>query len=165
MPTPHRRSRRCGGMALRQGRAAGIDTPMKRSAYSWGIAICLALSGCTQHEPPFVQHTTSNPPLEPAVDAKGNPLSRAELLPDGRWVKKVDIRSQPWGSRIMVAGFYMGETPMQVTIPCTPSGRFRRTTEIRLIPTEAGGRVHTEIFRAGARVPSRLSFSDRYTSD
>lgn len=93
------------------------------------------------------------------MDAKGNPLSEPELLPDGRWVKQVDIRSEPWGARIMVGGFYVGETPMLVPIPCTPAGRFTQTTKIRLIPNEAGGRVHGDLFPAGAMVPTRLYFS------
>jgi hypothetical protein len=122
---------------------------MKRFAYLSGAAMALTLSGCVvQDQPLYVQHTTSNPPPEPAVDLKGNPLSRPELLPDGRWVQKVDLRSDPWGARIMVNGYYAGETPMLVTISCSPSGRFRRTTRIRLIPKEAGGRVQ------GANVPA-----------
>lgn len=119
---------------------------------------CLALSGCARR-PLYFQYTTSHPPPEPAVDAMGHPLSRAELLADGRWVKTMDIRSEPWGARIMVGGFYVGETPMVVPIPCTPTGRFTRTTKIRLLPNEAGGRVHGDIFPAGAPVPSRLYFS------
>jgi hypothetical protein len=82
-----------------------------------------------------------------------------ELLPEGRWVKRMEVRSEPWGSRIMIGGFYVGETPMEVEIPCSPSGRFTRTTRIRLIPNEAGGRVHGDVFPAGTRVPSRLYFT------
>jgi PEGA domain len=93
------------------------------------------------------------------VDAKGRPLSQVELLPDGRWVKRMDIRSEPAGARIIVGGYYVGETPMEVPIPCTPSGRFPRTTQIRLLPTETGGRVHGDIFPAGSIVPSRWYFS------
>jgi hypothetical protein len=130
---------------------------MKRLLPACGLAICLILSGCA-HERFYVQHVTSDPPPEPAVDARGAPLTQVELTPDGRWLKRIDIRTEPQGARIMVAGNYMGETPMLVEIAATPSGRFRRTTRIRLIPTEAGGRVHTVTYRAGEPIPSRLSF-------
>jgi hypothetical protein len=129
--------------------------------HSCGLALALAIGGCAPAPPPplYFEHTSSYPPAEPVVDGRGNPLSVPELLPDGRWVKKVDLRSEPWGGRIMLDGFYVGETPMLVAIPCSPSGRFRRTMRLRLIPTEVGGRVHALYFSAGSPVPSRLYFS------
>jgi hypothetical protein len=137
-----------------------IDTGMKRTVPACGLAICLILSGCAREiRWAYFQHVTSDPPPEPTLDARGEPISRAEITPEGRWVKRVDIRSEPQGARIMVSGYYVGETPMMVEIPCTPTGRFRQTTKIRLIPTEVGGRVESEIYPAGARVPSRLYFT------
>lgn len=144
---------------MRQKVAAVIDSAMKRFVHSLAIAVCLVLAGCNPPRTYYFQHTSYNPPPEPAVDERGRPLSRAELLADGRWVKKVDIRSEPWGARIMVNGFYAGETPMFVSIPCSPSGRVTRPTRIRLIPNEAGGRVHGVFFPAGSSIPSRLYFS------
>jgi hypothetical protein len=123
----------------------------------WTLLLALAVSGCARG-PYYFQYTQSHPPPEPHFDALGRPLSRAELTVEGRWLKRVEIRSEPYGARIMVAGFYVGETPMTVEIPCTPGGRFTRTTKVRLIPNEAGGLVQSRLFPAGARVPSRMFF-------
>jgi PEGA domain len=137
-----------------------IDTGMMRFVPMCALAVCLILSGCARDRSwLYFQHVTSDPPPEPAVDMRGDPISRPELTPDGRWVKRVDIRSEPQGARIMVAGYYVGETPMQVEIPCTPNGRFTRATKIRLLPTVTGGQVHSAAYPAGATVPSRLSFA------
>ncbi|HYR57510.1 MAG TPA: hypothetical protein VEO95_02725 [Chthoniobacteraceae bacterium] len=131
---------------------------MKRFAQLCGLVLCLATSGCAQRTLYF-QYTRSHPPPEPAVDAFGNPLSRPELTPDGRVVKKMDVRSDPQGAFVVVRGFFVGETPIQVEVPCTASGRFIRTTKLRLLPTLPGQLVQSKIFPAGSRVPSRIIFS------
>ncbi|SRR5260221_325145 len=131
---------------------------MKRFAQVCGLVLCLTASGCARRALYF-QYTRSHPPPEPAVDAFGNPLSRAELTPDGRVVKKMDVRSDPQGALVVVRGFFVGETPIAVEIPCTASGRFIRTTKLRLLPTLPGQLVQSTIFPAGAKVPSRISFT------
>ena len=63
---------------------------MKRLLPACGLAICLILSGCAHewfsHERFYVQHVTSDPPPEPAVDARGAPLSdHAPVAVDFSW--------------------------------------------------------------------------------
>ena len=91
-----------GGIALATRQGGSYRHAMKRFVHAFGVAMALALSGCAEPRFFYFQYTGSRPPPEPPYDARGNPLSVAELLPDGRWVKKMDVRSEPWGARFIV---------------------------------------------------------------
>lgn len=134
---------------------------MKQFVQVCGIALSLAAAGCVPQRTIYLQYTSSHPPPEPAYDAYGRPLSRPELTLEGRMIKRVEIRSVPEGAKIVIGGYLWGETPREVIIPCTASGRFLRTTRVRLLPTLPSQLVCSKIFPSGSKVPSRIEFDTR----
>ena len=79
--------------------------------------------------------------------------------------RTIEILSLPRNCVVEMAGEYMGTTPLKISVPATPDGRWQGppgTVHAISVSTPNNRFVETKRYRGGAPVPQRLLFRPPY---
>lgn len=96
--------------------------------------------------------------------ACGGPPSRAEPAAVPAEMT-VEILSLPRGCVVEMGGEYMGTTPLKISVPSTPDGRWTGPPSLMhaiAVSTPNNRFVETKKWRGGDHVPQRLLFRPPY---
>ena len=82
-----------------------------------------------------------------------------------KFSRQMKIESVPDGAAVIVDGFKLGKTPLEIGVETTEDGHFVRRTSITLIPADSKHFTQAETFPAyrksnpeGSEVPEKIIF-------